>query len=662
MKFKRTVLLAAFVVALGLLLGTSAAQAATVNFDPNNPTRATGIDNLDIDGTLYNVVFTSDDIPLVQIYGQFPGTFDFDTQETAGNAADAVNNELDAAGALSVGAGGSDDYLFYNIGFESGVVDPEIEVVVFWSSGKCVRVDENGNCNGYGEGDEPWVRNIGPQGDDYDNPGKQIWAAFTLAGSTPGPVTIGGSVSGLEGSGLVLQNNGTDDLPRDSDGPFTFATPLTPGIFYNVTVATQPKNPTQICSVENGSAQVPDQAVTDVAVSCAEPLVGNVSKVVEEGDTLPDDTILNTIFLEGGVSLNSLGEVAFHGETSRSPAVFTQDGLVVKKFQTLPDGTTVDRIYYNGGVAINLLGQVAFHGRDNDGRTEAAFTKSGLVAKEGDPLEDDTIPEVISANGKVAINLFGQVAFHGQIEVGEGLKKETFRAVFTQDGLVAQEAVALPDNNIIVEISDTSGVAINDFGQVAFHGEVVDPGPGPGSDTLSAVFTQDGLLVKEGDTLPDGNIVGEIRKNGGVAINLLGQVVFRGRTGGTEAVFISDGLDTLVVAREDTTLPDGTTLTKISDTSGVAINDLGQVAFHGQTGVTEAVFTQNGLVAKEGDNLTDGTTTLEEISDTGGVAINNFGEVVFHGKGNNIDAVFISGSESPSNPPGEGDLFKSITW
>jgi len=38
MKLKRTVLLAAFLVALGLLLGTNPAQAATVNFDPNNPT------------------------------------------------------------------------------------------------------------------------------------------------------------------------------------------------------------------------------------------------------------------------------------------------------------------------------------------------------------------------------------------------------------------------------------------------------------------------------------------------------------------------------------------------------------------------------------------------------------------------------------------------
>jgi hypothetical protein len=390
--------------------------------------------------------------------------------------------------------------------------------------------------------------------------------------------------------------------------------------------------------------------------------VGNVSKVAAEGDTLPDDTILNKIFLEGGVAMNSLGEVAFHGETSRSPAVFTQNGLVAKKGGTLPDGTTADRIYDTGGVAINLLGQVAFHGRDIDGRLEAAFIQDGLVAKEGDPLEDGTIPEEISASGKVAINLFGEVAFHGQIEVEGGLFDETFRAVFTQDGVVVKEGDTLPDNTILDEISNTSGVAINDFGQVAFHGAVVDPAVG--DDTLSAVFTQDGLVVKEGDTLPDNTIVGEIRKNGGVAINLLGQVVFQGRVfdpvagiDSVAAVFTQDG----VVVKEGDTLPDNTILDEISENGGVAINDFGQVAFHGRTSDTEAVFTQDGLVAKEGDNLTDGTTTLEEISDTGGVLINAFGEVAFHGKINGIDAIFMSGSESPSSSV-EGDLFTSITW
>jgi len=53
------------------------------------------------------------------------------------------------------------------------------------------------------------------------------------------------------------------------------------------------------------------------------------------------------------------------------------------------------------------------------------------------------------------------------------------------------------------------------------------------------------------------------------------------------------------------------------------------------------VFTQDGLVAKEGDNLADGTT-LNEINDSAGVAINTYGfEVAFHGKVDKTDAVFV---------------------
>ena len=44
--------------------------------------------------------------------------------------------------------------------------------------------------------------------------------------------TVGGSVSGLVGIGLVLQNNGGDDLVVSGDGAFTFATPLADGVTF----------------------------------------------------------------------------------------------------------------------------------------------------------------------------------------------------------------------------------------------------------------------------------------------------------------------------------------------------------------------------------------------------------------------------------------------
>ena len=80
--------------------------------------------------------------------------------------------------------------------------------------------------------------------------------------------TVGGSVTGLSGSGLVLQNNGGDNLTRNTDGAFTFATVAPAGGNYSVTVMTQPSNPVQACAVTNGTGTV-SGAVANVNVTCA---------------------------------------------------------------------------------------------------------------------------------------------------------------------------------------------------------------------------------------------------------------------------------------------------------------------------------------------------------------------------------------------------------
>jgi hypothetical protein len=89
--------------------------------------------------------------------------------------------------------------------------------------------------------------------------------------------TIGGTVSGLAGSGLVLQNNGGDNRSITANGSFTFATTLANGAAYNVTVFTQPAGGS--CSVTNGSGTVNAANVTNVSVTCvatATPVSGSV--------------------------------------------------------------------------------------------------------------------------------------------------------------------------------------------------------------------------------------------------------------------------------------------------------------------------------------------------------------------------------------------------
>ena len=81
--------------------------------------------------------------------------------------------------------------------------------------------------------------------------------------------TVGGTVSGLTGSGLVLRNNGGDDLPVSASGTFAFATEVANGAAYVVTVFTQPANPTQTCVVTNGSGTMGSSNVTNISVTCS---------------------------------------------------------------------------------------------------------------------------------------------------------------------------------------------------------------------------------------------------------------------------------------------------------------------------------------------------------------------------------------------------------
>ena len=82
--------------------------------------------------------------------------------------------------------------------------------------------------------------------------------------------TVGGTLTGLTGSGLVLQLNGGADLPFNSNGGFFFGTRLDSGAAYSVTVRTQPANPSQNCMVRNGSGTIGKASITNVIVSCTQ--------------------------------------------------------------------------------------------------------------------------------------------------------------------------------------------------------------------------------------------------------------------------------------------------------------------------------------------------------------------------------------------------------
>ena len=91
---------------------------------------------------------------------------------------------------------------------------------------------------------------------------------YTLIVQGNANYTVGGSVTGLAGSGLVLSLNGSQSLPVAANGSFTFPTALADGSSYAVTVTTQPGTPAQTCTVSNGGGVLAGANVTNVAVAC----------------------------------------------------------------------------------------------------------------------------------------------------------------------------------------------------------------------------------------------------------------------------------------------------------------------------------------------------------------------------------------------------------
>jgi hypothetical protein len=160
--------------------------------------------------------------------------------------------------------------------------------------------------------------------------------------------TIGGNISGLAtGSTVVLQNNSSDALTLTSNGPFTFATGLTSGEIYSVSVLTQPVG--QTCSVANGSGTADSigDPVTNVAVTCA-----NSSSLGGTVSGLPAGT--SVTLSNGGVLLPVAANGAF-----AFPGILTPGSTYNVIVATQPAGHTCSVSASSGTIVANVIASVA---------------------------------------------------------------------------------------------------------------------------------------------------------------------------------------------------------------------------------------------------------------------------------------------------------------
>jgi Galactose oxidase, central domain/Kelch motif len=159
--------------------------------------------------------------------------------------------------------------------------------------------------------------------------------------------TIGGTVEGLVGTGLALENSSDQELltikPGSGNQPFTFVNYVPTGTAYTVSISTQPSGPAQTCVVTPSTASGTATAnVTSVVVTCPAVtysiggtvvgLAGNPPKdgPLTDGSFIVQDNLGNTqVITENGpfafatpVALNDAYNISlFHGPSTQQQVI-----------------------------------------------------------------------------------------------------------------------------------------------------------------------------------------------------------------------------------------------------------------------------------------------------------------------------------------------------
>jgi hypothetical protein len=123
--------------------------------------------------------------------------------------------------------------------------------------------------------------------------------------------TVGGTISGLSASGLVVADGSQTSSPAANATSFTFSTAVASGTSYSVTVTAQPSG--QTCAVTNGSGAVGSANVTGVQVTCA---MNNMSGTAATGSAIANAMV--TLVDSKGTQVSARTDSSGHYSLSTS--------------------------------------------------------------------------------------------------------------------------------------------------------------------------------------------------------------------------------------------------------------------------------------------------------------------------------------------------------
>jgi hypothetical protein len=172
----------------------------------------------------------------------------------------------------------------------------------------------------------------------------------TSSGSAPDPApttySVSATISGLNGAGLVLQNNGGGAITVNANGSVTFASQAS-GTAYAVTVLTQPPGTAQTCTVSGGAGTIAQVNVTNVTVTCTDNFVPTYTPA-PKGDPqgtattqMIDATGGSMTSADGRITLNiPAGALGTATSISIQPITNTIPNGIGLGYRLQPEGTT----------------------------------------------------------------------------------------------------------------------------------------------------------------------------------------------------------------------------------------------------------------------------------------------------------------------------------
>jgi len=336
--------------------------------------------------------------------------------------------------------------------------------------------------------------------------GNQSTAVLTILDNDrpppPSAFSVGGTVTGLTGSGLVLSHPTTGENLSTGNGPFTFALRLANGLDYDVVVGTQPGNPAQICTVINGTGTIANANVNNIEVDCVTPppngsldsgfgAGGKVSTGLAGGATAL------ALQRDGKVLMVGKLKLTRHNANGTPDGSFGSGGEVTIRFNGGASDAALDvavqpddKIVVAGFTRVGTNDDFAVARFNADGTPDTGFGNSGAASVDFNAAVDKAWAVLIQGDGKIVL------AGHSAANSPLGLDNDFAAARFTNTGALDTGfgTGGKVRTNIAGRADFAVAAALQVDGRILLAGRVADGG-GDNPDF--------GLVRYNGDGTPD---------------------------------------------------------------------------------------------------------------------------------------------------------------